>query len=362
METREFSVSAPGRICLFGEHQDYLGLPVIAAAIERRLTIRVVLDDARTNRYRINLPDLNSEDRIATDKPIAFKHEKDYLRSAVKLLRSEGIELPRALTATVSSQIPIAAGTASSSALCVAWVAALLHAAGHRDADDPLAIARYAHKAEVVAFDEPGGMMDQLSISYGGVCCFDFEKSDPMAVLSATPEGLVLGDSCQPKDTQAVLLRVRSLTEGAIERVKSTMPAFDLRTTSLEEAKQADLTGLTGAQRAALFCNLRNRDLLREARRLLSGGSCDTSRLGTLLNVHHEGLRDALGVSTPKIEALLAAALGAGALGGKINGSGGGGCFFVLAPGRQAEVVKAVQDAGGRAWPVVVAQGIRIES
>ena len=24
---------APGRVCLFGEHQDYLGLPVIAAAI-----------------------------------------------------------------------------------------------------------------------------------------------------------------------------------------------------------------------------------------------------------------------------------------------------------------------------------------
>jgi galactokinase len=24
-------VSTPGRLCLFGEHQDYLGLPVIAA-------------------------------------------------------------------------------------------------------------------------------------------------------------------------------------------------------------------------------------------------------------------------------------------------------------------------------------------
>ena len=33
-------VSSPGRICLFGEHQDYLGLPVIAMAMNLRLQIR----------------------------------------------------------------------------------------------------------------------------------------------------------------------------------------------------------------------------------------------------------------------------------------------------------------------------------
>ncbi len=31
--------SAPGRVCLFGEHQDYLDLPVIPCAISRRMTI-----------------------------------------------------------------------------------------------------------------------------------------------------------------------------------------------------------------------------------------------------------------------------------------------------------------------------------
>ncbi|MCH1575403.1 MAG: galactokinase family protein, partial [Flavobacteriales bacterium] len=30
-----FVSSAPGRLCLFGEHQDYLGLPVIAMAMNR---------------------------------------------------------------------------------------------------------------------------------------------------------------------------------------------------------------------------------------------------------------------------------------------------------------------------------------
>ena len=30
---------APGRTCLFGDHQDYLGLPVIACAISRNIKL-----------------------------------------------------------------------------------------------------------------------------------------------------------------------------------------------------------------------------------------------------------------------------------------------------------------------------------
>ena len=34
-----FQSSAPGRICLFGEHQDYLGWPAIVMAIDLRCTL-----------------------------------------------------------------------------------------------------------------------------------------------------------------------------------------------------------------------------------------------------------------------------------------------------------------------------------
>ena len=33
---KPFTVSTPSRLCLFGEHQDYLGLEVVAAAIDLR--------------------------------------------------------------------------------------------------------------------------------------------------------------------------------------------------------------------------------------------------------------------------------------------------------------------------------------
>jgi galactokinase len=37
--TDSLTVKAPGRICLFGEHQDFLGLPVIAAVIDLHITV-----------------------------------------------------------------------------------------------------------------------------------------------------------------------------------------------------------------------------------------------------------------------------------------------------------------------------------
>jgi galactokinase len=59
-------------------------------------------------------------------------------------------------------------------------------------------------------------------------------------------------------------------------------------------------------------------------------------------------LRDGIGISTPKIDRMLDAAMEAGALGGKVNGSGGGGTMFAYAPGRQEEVKAALDAAGGR--------------
>lgn len=55
------------------------------------------------------------------------------------------------------------------------------------------------------------------------------------------------------------------------------------------------------------------------------------------------------------------AALSAGALGGKINGSGGGGCMFVYAPNNAQEVADAIDGAGGKSYIINVDSGTRIE-
>jgi galactokinase len=84
-------------------------------------------------------------------------------------------------------------------------------------------------------------------------------------------------------------------------------------------------------------------------------------KVGNLLSQHHTILRDILQVSTPKIETMINAALEAGALGGKINGSGGGGCMFAYAPNNSEEVAEAIEKVGGRAYVIQSDEGTRIE-
>ena len=83
--------------------------------------------------------------------------------------------------------------------------------------------------------------------------------------------------------------------------------------------------------------------------------------IGQLLSDHHHVLRDVLQVSTPKIEKMMDEALYAGALGGKINGSGGGGCMFAYAPENPEQVAEAIESAGGKTFIINSAEGTRID-
>lgn len=70
--------------------------------------------------------------------------------------------------------------------------------------------------------------------------------------------------------------------------------------------------------------------------------------LAYLMKEHHEALRDGLGLSTPRLEAMNQAALDAGAWGFKVVGSGGGGCGVAWAPFCKATAVAtAVKNVGG---------------
>jgi mevalonate kinase (EC 2.7.1.36) len=92
---------------------------------------------------------------------------------------------------------------------------------------------------------------------------------------------------------------------------------------------------------------------------LFQAPAFDETAFGRLLNEQHAVLRDLLQTSTPKIEEMIAAALDAGALGAKINGSGGGGCMFAYAPSNPEKVAAAVAAAGGRPFVVRVDEGVR---
>ena len=59
-------ISTPGRVCLFGEHQDYLGLPVIAMAISLRSVISGI--SRNDTSIIIRKPDINETEKLDLDK------------------------------------------------------------------------------------------------------------------------------------------------------------------------------------------------------------------------------------------------------------------------------------------------------
>ena len=63
---RMINISTPSRICLFGEHQDYLGLPVAATSISLRSIISGKKRDDK--QVIINLPDINKKEMFYIDQ------------------------------------------------------------------------------------------------------------------------------------------------------------------------------------------------------------------------------------------------------------------------------------------------------
>ncbi len=352
-------VSAPGRICLFGEHQDFLGLPVVAAAIDLRFHIEGTPRD--DSLIEIEMPDIGEHDTIDLAGDLTYAKERDYLRSSINVLRRSGWSMTHGWDCTFHSTIPIKAGVSSSSAMIVAWILWLSEARRRTpDVGDAEDLARLAHQAEVVEFGEPGGMMDHFAAALGGFIHVDCRPPFNAEHLPIKLDGFVLGDSLQTKETLGILGSSHGDVQQGIEFLSKAFPGFDLHTTP-KEAVWELLDRTPENVRRKVRANLINRDITVEAMKMLRSGSINPPELGSLLYKHHEQLRDGIGVSTPRVDAMLEAAMDAGALGGKINGSGGGGCMFVYAPGSEEEVAEALERAGGKAYRLTIDTGAGVD-
>lgn len=352
-------VSAPGRICLFGEHSDYLGLPVIASAIDLRFNIIGVPHADPV--FRLRMPDLGTEVTIPLrEGEYAYEEERDYLRSTLNVLQREGFRFRQGYDCTFQSTIPVNAGTSSSSAMILAWLRFLLATQGVYEYHAEK-LARLANAAEVLEFGEPGGIMDHFSCSIGGplfINCLEPARWERLPVL---PEGFVLADSQTRKATTSVLAQVKRDMLDGIAALRQSVDGFDLRETPLSDVQDV-IEDLPKQQRDKVIATMTDRDILREGYAMMQSGVIDPDRFGALLTAHHRELSERLGVSTPKLDRMVEAALAAGAKGAKLNGSGGGGAMFAFAPGRQEEVAAALEAEGGKPFIVKLDEGTRLEA
>ena len=223
----------------------------------------------------------------------------------------------------------------------------------------PVDIASWAYQAEVVEFNEPGGMMDHYTSALGGLLYIDCRPPISVQPLPAELDGFVLGESLVPKETTETLRESRETVAVGRDVLRQRLPDFDFRTTPLEQA-QPFFDEMPAGVRRRIKAQFINRNVCQQARDLLSQPTVDHQRLGELLLEHQRQLRDGIGVSHPKLDALIEASMEAGALGGKLNGSGCGGAMFAHAPGRQQEVKQAIDAAGGRGHIVSVRGGVTV--
>lgn len=352
-------ISTPGRICLFGEHQDYLGLPVIAAAISKRISITG--EKRSDNKIHISKPDINSEEVFFLEPDLKYTKQRDYFKSAINVLRRHGYDFDSGFDINVQGNIPINSGTSSSSALLVTWIHFLTQMASVKPEKEATQfdIGQYTVEAEVLEFGEPGGMMDQFSTALGNIM---YLETIPTAKALSYPVSLgkfVLGDSLEPKDTLGILKHVKFGMLDVIDKIKATDSSFDLHTFDGDADRFKSL--ITDDQFKLLKGNLSDRDILREAKIMFENNNINRNRIGELLSIHQDSLRDAKKVSTPKIDRMVEASLKAGALGAKINGSGGGGCMFAYAPDNPEAVAEAIEREGGKPYIIEVDQGTRVE-
>ena len=345
-------LSTPGRICLFGEHQDYLGLPIIAMAISLRAKING--NKRSDNQIIIHKRDLNKTEKFSLSN-LVYTKSRDYFKSGVKVCKQAGIKFSNGFECEITSDIPIGAGISSSSAIVVNWIHFLSKMADQYPKWDQKKIGELAYLSEVKEFNEPGGMMDQYTTALGNLIYLESKPHLKIKTLNPKLGSFVLGDSGEPKDTIEILKKCRDSRLSIFQKLKlknqnSTISSID---------ENANLSDLNNEEVELFFATLKNRSLLKRGLIELNKEKLDHSLIGSLLYKHHQTLRDVLKVSTRKIDSMLKVSLDAGALGGKINGSGGGGCMFAYAPKNPEKVADAIKSVGGKSYIIDIDSGTK---
>ena len=339
-------VSAPARICFFGDHQDYLNLPVIAGTINRYIQIEA--EPSKENSFFIQLINIDKVKTIDLKKKYNKIDNGDYFLSVLEVLINAGFSFNQGYKIKISGDIPINAGVSSSSALVVAWIRFLLEIQDQKKEINDVQIGRWAYESESSFFNQPGGIMDQYTIAQKGLLYINTQTTNTER-LNPNIGSLVIAESGLAKQTLGVLQKARSYSQLAIAAVLDKVPQFDIHSANKSEYEEY-LPLVPAVYRDHWHAAIFNHLLTQKARKILISGSLDIEQLGNCMNAHQKILDQRI-QNTPEImQKQMQAACNAGALGSKIIGSGGGGCMVaIVTENTKEKVIKAFLKKGAKA-------------
>ncbi len=349
---------APGRICLFGDHQDYLGLPVIACAIDKGIYLKAAKNDDFI--FRISLPDINKKRIIVLDNNFSTDNVIDYYLKTLEVLKPLGCEFNIGYDIEINGDLPINAGLSSSSAIVVVWTTFLLQAFGNHLNITPELIAKLCYRIEVLEYKSSGGLMDQYTISIGNLLFLNTVNGD-YELLPKPNISFVIGESGIPKETLSVLKNLRSFAQQAIEIVQSKFPEFRIENSKLLDYEKYNHL-LSDELKPIFYAAIKNYHITKEANKEFCKNDIDIVKVGNLMNEHHYELQHNLKITVPIIDNMIDGALNNNALGAKIVGSGGGGCIVAICTkDNEQKVIQGIINSGAKsAYKVEINKGVSV--
>ena len=341
---------APGRVELLGNHTDYNGGLVLAAAIDRSTV--VVGRPAAGNEARVCSANLGELDEFPVDtiRPGGSSETWGrYVRGVTWAIREDYGPLASGFEAAVAGDVPIGAGLSSSASLQAAFalflVGAKLSASPVRLEPDPaarLSLAETLRRSENEFVGVASGLLDQFSALFG--------KADHAFILdcrSLEYDLVPLGDPapaivvCDSKTSRRLADGMYNRRRAECERV---VAFFQGRKRGGAVRQLRDVTlGELESEWSVLdpIGRLRARHVLTENDRVVRGAealrSGDLAGFGALMSASHASSRDDFENSSPALDALFEAAEESpGFLGGKLSGAGWAGCTVNLVRSEEA--------------------------
>lgn len=283
-----FSLTAPGKIILFGEHAVVYGQPAIAfpvADIYAKVILRANphADPGTVHIFASDIGLNSNLDELETQHPIRVA-----IRTCLDQLQLSSIP---ACDIQIFSTIPIASGLGSGAAISVALIRALCSHLGINRTDGE--VSDMAFKVEKIFHGTPSGI-DNTVISFNKAILF-VQGEKPKFITIKVPLHFILADT-----------GIRSKT-------------IDMVTGVQQRLSQNNENYRRIFQDIGEICRL-------ALGKLESG---DVSAIGSLMSLNHRLLQK-LEVSNTALDHLVDSALQNGALGAKLVGAGGGGHIAAL--------------------------------
>ena len=337
MRREPFAVHAPGRVNLIGEHIDYCGLPVLPMAIQYGITAEVMPRGDATLSVSNSDPQFPPvEFVIAREIPPGEPgHWGNYVRAAARAIARNAGALEGA-DVVIRSDLPVAAGLSSSSALVVSIAVALLRRNGLTM--PPVDLAALLADGERYVGTAGGGMDQAIIVGAepGMATRIDFHPLRLRHVAIPATWCFIVAPSLERAEKSGAVQAAYN------DRARATRAAHDHLVTRLRH--DAGFPSLLASHGPAMLLDAgaaldpatsrRLRHVVTEAARVDQAVEAmemaDLRAFGALMDASHASLAADYEVSTAALDELVGLARSAGAVGARLTGAGFGGSIVAL--------------------------------